>query len=284
MQKRLSSKALYLALTVLVLCVGSASAQNPNMRGPLFKVKVYSGAAILPYFTTGFKDAHITSFPGGLFGRTEERLGLPLSQGTSESIRFGGLLGLEVSNLGGYKRLSLNVEAQGMPGENSRYFNIAAGFGYKFFDLKEDAKQDFPMTIGLLVKGGYSFGLSTFATVQALADRPFASSVVTDGGLFQVGDRVQADILGATIQAAVTVNIEIIKNVDVGLQLGYSGAWLNSINITSSSGGTLNLLSPHVVNPNTTDRTQGFTRAYTEAPSISLNGFFAALQFGLTLY
>ncbi|MFN3393384.1 MAG: hypothetical protein ACK424_02355, partial [Candidatus Thermochlorobacter sp.] len=100
MQKRLSLKALYLALTVLVLCVGSASAQNPSMRGPQFKVKLYSGAAILPYFTTGFKDAHITSFPGGIFGRTEERLGLPLSQGTSESIRFGGLVGLEISNLG----------------------------------------------------------------------------------------------------------------------------------------------------------------------------------------
>jgi hypothetical protein len=120
--------------------------------------------------------------------------------------------------------------------------------------------------------------------VEALADRPFTSTVVTDGGLFQVGDRVQADILGATLQAAVTVNAEIVKNVDVGLQLGYSGAWLSTVTLTSGSGGTLNPLSPHVVNPNTTDRTQGFARAFTEAPSISLNGFFAALQFGLTVF
>jgi hypothetical protein len=284
MRKQLSLKTIYLALTILVLAAGSVSAQSPSMRGPLFKIKVYSGASILPYFTSGLRDVHITSFPGGFFGRAEERLAVPLSQGTSESIRFGGLLGLEVSNLGGYKRLSFNLEVQGMPGENSRYFNVAAGFGYKFFDLKEDAKQDFPLTIGLLVKGGYAFGVSTFAQVEALADRPFTSTVVTDGGLFQVGDRVQADILGATLQAAVTVNAEIVKNVDVGLQLGYSGAWLSTVTLTSGSGGTLNPLSPHVVNPNTTDRTQGFARAFTEAPSISLNGFFAALQFGLTVF
>jgi hypothetical protein len=54
--------------------------------------------------------------------------------------------------------------------------------------------------------------------------------------------------------------------------------------LTSGSGGSLNPLSPHVVNPNTTDRTQGFARAFTEAPSISLNGFFGALQLGLTIY
>ncbi len=284
MRKQLSLKAIYLALTILVLAAGQVSAQSPSMRGPQFKIKLYSGASILPYFTSGFRDAHITSFPGGFFGRAEERLSVPLSQGTSESIRFGGLLGLEVSNLGGYKRLSFNLEVQGMPGENSRYFNIAGGFGYKIFDLKEDANQDVPFSIGLLVKGGYAFGVATVAQVQALPDRPFTSTVVTDGGLFQVGDRIQGDILGATLQAAVTANFEIVKNVDIGLQLGYSGAWLNSLTLTSGSGGSLNPLSPHVVNPNTTDRTQGFARAYSEAPSISLNGFFAALQFGLTIY
>lgn len=284
MQTRPFLKALYLALAVLVLGIGSASAQSP-MRGPLLKFKVYSGASILPYFTSGFKDVHITSFPGGFFGHAEERLSVPLSQGISESVRFGGLLGLEVSNLGGYKRLSFNAEIQGMPGENSRYFNIAGGFGYKVFDLKEDAGQEVPLTIGLLVKGGYTFGVATFARVAQLPDRPFASSVqFEDGSLFQVGDRIQADILAATLQAALTVNFEIIKNLDVGLQLGYSGAWLNTLTLTSGSGGTFNPLAPNVVEPNTTDRTAGFRRAFTEAPSVSLNGFFAALHFGLTLY
>jgi hypothetical protein len=284
MRQSFSLRAIYLTLTVLVLVTGSALAQSPSMRGPLFKIKVYSGASILPYFTSGLRDAHITSFPGGFFGRAEERLAVPLSEGISENVRFGGLLGLEVSNLGGYRRLSFNLEVQGMPGENSRYFNVAGGFGYKVFDLKEDAKQDFPLTIGLLVKGGYAFGVATFAQVQALPDRPFTTTVVTDGGLFQVGDRIQGDILGATLQAALTIDIEIIKNLDIGLQLGYNGAWLNSLTLTSGSGGSLNPLSPHVVNPNTTDRTQGFARAFTEAPSISLNGFFGALQLGLTIY
>jgi hypothetical protein len=285
MKNLLSVRVLALALCIAASFADIASAQSPYSPKPQFSVKIYSGASVLPYFATGFKDAHITEFPEiPFFSSNEGRLSLPLSQGASSGIRLGGLLGLEVSNLGNYKRLSFNLELQGMPGENSRYFNIAGGFGYKVFNLKEDFNQNIPLTIGVIAKGGYTFGVATLATVAALPERPFTDLVVTDNGVFQVGDRIQSDIFGATLQLAVTANYEIIRNVDVGLQLGYSGAWLNSITATSGSGGTFFADSPNVVNANLTDRVVGFSRAFESAPTISLNGFFASLNIGLTIY
>jgi hypothetical protein len=74
MRKQLSLKAIYLALTILVLAAGHVSAQSPSMRGPQFKIKVYSGASILPYFTSGLRDVHITSFPADFLAELKNAL------------------------------------------------------------------------------------------------------------------------------------------------------------------------------------------------------------------
>jgi hypothetical protein len=281
MKNRLSVKVLALALCIAALYASNASAQSPYGPRPQYNIRAYSGLSITPYFTTNFTDAHITqSSPAlGPIGPNESRVAAPLSQGASEGIRLGGMLGFELMNLGNNKDLSMLLEFQGMPGERSRYWNIMGGFAYKFYEFK-----DVPIKLGAMLKGGYAFGLASLATVEGVPGRPIQAANTADGP-FYAGDKIEANLNAGTFQIVLTgnYNFPTLKNLDIGLQLGYQAAWINPITAISSSGTLFDPASPNVVRPDLTRA--GSTPAFTGGlPSVSMNGFFGLLQIGYVIY
>lgn len=229
-------------VSVLISTCGTIEAADWDGFASFFPKKMdenlilFVGVTQLQLTTTNMRDVHVSDWENYGTGVMEGRVRLPLSQGEHD----GGAIGYVIGSRGRVLRVPFICQVIFAPAATAfSYTNILLGIDLRFVENES-------FRIGFAPKIGYGKFTGDFGLVEMLPNK--TPPVITPEGTFRVGDQIESDLSGMTLQASFNADFIVHKKLGVFFEAGWTESFFGDFSIQA---GDIDLAydSPTIVEP-----------------------------------